>query len=107
MGKYYNETIYSHDAEDCNTVFCIDANEKWSKDMVKRLKKQFPDEVEIKQKNSDGSIQAYMPLEWMKIQPPKKKKPKRELSEDEKQVLRERVQRAREMKKELDLDKIS
>ena len=58
---------------------------------VKALKEKYPDEVEICVENADGSIVAHIPTSWVRITPPQK----RELTEEEKEVLRERLKNAR------------
>ena len=94
MGIDFHETVYSHDADMYEGKFCVDAAEEWSIKMVKRLKADFPDDVDIKHENKDGSINAYMPLKWMRITPRKKKN----LSDEQKKALAERLTAARRRK---------
>lgn len=61
------ETAYTHDA-DCN-YFTVSACERWSITMVKRLKRERPDEVKIVRENPDGTLMAHIPFEWMRIVP--------------------------------------
>ena len=107
MNSNIRETVYAHDAGDdvmpeLKGMFIIDAGERWSINMVKRLKEKYPDKVIIKHENKDGSIHAYMPLKWMKITP-KGEGPKREYSEEEKQALRERMKAMHEQKNKAQL----
>lgn len=51
--------------------FTITAAETWSVAMVKRLKAKYPEEVEIRHTNPDGSMVARMPFTWMRIVPRK------------------------------------
>ena len=94
MGIEYHETVFSHDVYMDDGKFCVDAAEEWSIKMVKRLKADFPNEVDIKHENKDGSIYAYMPLKWMRITPRKKKV----LSDEQKRALAERLTAARRRK---------
>ena len=64
------ETAYDH--IDGRETFTVTAAERWSIGMVRRLKEQRPDEVEIVAENEDGSIVAHMPARWMKIKPTKR-----------------------------------
>lgn len=52
----------------------------------------YPDEVRVVAENRDGSICITCPKNWFKISPPKKR---RALSEEERDALRGRLQRAR------------
>ncbi len=64
------ETCYDHvKGEDS---FTMTAAERWSIAMVKRLKKRFPDDVEIRHTNPDGSMVVRMPFDWMRVIPKRK-----------------------------------
>lgn len=52
-------------------------------------------EIDVLAKNSDGSICAHIPLSWVKIFPPRKG---RELTQEEKEVAKEKLRLAREKK---------
>ena len=52
--------------------FTITAAETWSIAMVKRLQARYPDEVEIRSANPDGSMVARLPFSWMRIVPKRK-----------------------------------
>lgn len=62
------------------------SQQKWI-NKIKRLSEQYPDEVKIVKMNKDGSICAHLPVSWFKITPKKK----RNLSEEQIQVLKERA----------------
>ena len=61
------ETSYDHIKG--TATFTITAAETWSIAMVRRLKRQHPQDVEILAENTDGSLLAHMPVEWMRIIP--------------------------------------
>lgn len=64
------ETVFEH-ATGTDT-FTVTASEPWSVTMVKRLKEERPDEVEIVHTNADGSLLVHFPFSWMRIVPKKK-----------------------------------
>jgi len=72
--------------------------QKWI-NRIHKLKEQFPDDVHIiwEPHENDGCIYCQLPTSWLKIQP----KRKVELSEEEKDVLRERLARVRQASSEL------
>jgi hypothetical protein len=59
---------------------------------VEKLAGQHPGECEILKRNKDGSILARLPLRWIRIQKPNQ----RELTDDEREELRERIKVARD-----------
>lgn len=61
------ETVYEHIKG--NDTFTVTAAERWSVGMIRRLKEKYPDEVDIRYLNQDGSILAHLPIEWMRIVP--------------------------------------
>jgi len=88
------DTTFYHDAGDDKPgeekLICVDAAESWSIKMIKRLKAKHPDRVNIKHINKDGSIHAFVPLRWVKISP-NGEGAKRVYSEEERQMLRDRM----------------
>lgn len=60
---------------------------------VRKLAKEYPEEVQIVAENPDGSIVAHFPSKWVKIMAPSKNRP--EISEERKEELRERMKRLR------------
>lgn len=57
---------------------------KWVNKLL-RLNEKHPDEVNINTINDDGSILGYVPINWMKLSPPRK------VSEEQKQAAGERM----------------
>lgn len=57
---------------------------------VKKYAEEYPDEVKIVANNSDGSVVAHLPLSYIKITRP------REMSDEQKEVVRERFAKMRE-----------
>ena len=64
------ETVYEHLKG--NDTFTVTAAERWSINMIHRLKKKFPDQVDIRYTNPDRSMLVHLPFEWMRIVPKKK-----------------------------------
>lgn len=64
------ETAWDHIAGEKTASFST-AEKKWIKE-IQRLKELYPNEVDIQYKNSDGSILAHIPYEWLRIRPKKK-----------------------------------
>ena len=58
---------------------------------VERLAKKYPKQVKILKRNSDGSIFAKLPLKALKLS----LSTKREMSEEEKQAVRARLQKGK------------
>ena len=81
--------------ETCNdhvrgeAFFTITAAETWSIAMVKRLKAKYPEEVEIRITNPDGSMVARLPFAWMRIVP------KKAISEEHRAKLADVLSRSR------------
>lgn len=62
---------------------------------LKEYANLYPDEVEIKYTNTDGSILAHVPFNWLRfIKPPTK----RAYTEEQKAAMSERMKKAREKK---------
>ena len=57
---------------------------------IEKLAKRFPDKVKIIHKNSDGSILAHIPVKAIKLQIVE-----RELTDMQREELRERIEKAR------------
>ena len=87
------ETVYGHmNGQD---YFSVDSGEKSVINRVMKLKEQFPDKVDIVAENKDGTITARVPADWIKIRP----KAHRELTEEQRAELAERMRKAREAQK--------
>lgn len=67
---------------------------KWI-NKIHKLKEQYPDDIRIirEPEANDGCIYCQLPTSWLKIQP----KRKIELTEEEKNILRERLERLRQV----------
>lgn len=63
---------------------------------IRKLAKEYPEEVQIVAENPDGSIVAHFPVKWVKISAPSKNRP--EMSEEKKQELRERIKKLNEQR---------
>lgn len=61
---------------------------------IRKLAEKYPDECDIDVENTDGSIVAHIPVKWIKITPLK-----REITDEQKQILRDRMQKLREDKR--------
>lgn len=66
---------------------------KWI-NKIKRLSSQYPEEVQIKHTNEDGSIVAYIPTKYIHISKPST----RTMSEEERKKARERLRNFRKSK---------
>lgn len=89
------ETSIGYTNKDC--AFVSSDERRWV-NRINALKKQYPDQVEIiaEPENNDGCIYAKIPIEWIKLTP----KRKIEMSEERKDVLRERLARVRKTSSE-------
>ena len=56
---------------------------------IKKLAKQYPNEVEILKENADGSVLCHIPTSYIKINNP----PKREYTEEERTAMAERLRK--------------
>lgn len=59
------------------------------KSRIKKLAEKYPEECKILAENKDGTLLAHIPVEWVKIIPP------RQLSEEQKKEIAERLSRIR------------
>lgn len=78
-----NGIEFTKDAKTATVQFC----QGRYKSRIKRLAEKYPEECEILAENKDGTLLAHIPVEWVKIIPP------RQLSEDEKQKRAEAMRR--------------
>ena len=58
---------------------------------IKKLAEKYPEECEIVAENPDGSIMAHIPVKWILIS-----NRSRDLSEEERQVIADRLRNTRE-----------
>lgn len=87
----------SWDALSCNDYATYFSTEKKNVQMIKALKEKYPDEVEIVMEYDDDTgigVMAHLPKAWCKISP----KRKRNITPEELEVLRERMELARKKK---------
>lgn len=78
--EWVRETVFEH--EEGNEKVTITAAEQWSVNLMRKLKEEYPDEVDIYE-NKDGSIFGHVPYKWMRLVPP------RRISEEQRKILRE------------------
>lgn len=71
------------------------SQKRWVSKLLKYAE-DYPEDVEIIAKNSDGSVFAHVPVSWFKFSPPRKG---REMTDEEKAAAAERLRKARENKK--------
>lgn len=89
-----NETAFDHIAG--NDYCTVTAAEKWSKNLVLKLKEKYPDDVQIIHTNKDGSIVAHVPFKWMKLTP----KRANNLTQEQRRAMAERMRAYHEYKDE-------
>lgn len=77
---------------DPNEAFFSSDERKWI-NKIRKLKEEHPDEIEIiaQPETNDGCIYCKLPAAWLKVQP----KLKRELSDEERQILSDRMKNIR------------
>jgi len=86
------ETVWEYVAgSDTGTFYT--AQQKWI-NKIYQLKKKFPDVVDIRHENEDGSLVVHLPSSWFKISPPKTMN----LSDEQRQAARDRLAAARNNK---------
>ena len=75
---------------DSKTAFFSSDERKWI-NKINKLAEEYPDEVQIlsRPEDNDGCLYAKIPAAWMKIQA------KRKFTDEEKQLMRERMEVAR------------
>ena len=81
--------------EDDKKVYIYTSERKYI-NTIYRIQKSHQEEVSITKVNSDGSINAEVPYDWLVFPRPKST---RTLSEEQKQAAKERMKKAREAKK--------
>ena len=96
-----NENVieFLRDQKTATVTFC----QKKFINKIKDLADKFPDECRILKENEDGSIVAHIPVKWIKVNNPQRKP--RDLSDEEREVLRNRMKLARQKRKEKLMDK--
>lgn len=66
----FRETAWNHIAGEQTGTFYT-AEQKWI-DRITSWKEEYPDDVDIRYTNPDGSLVAHLPLSWFRVKPPKK-----------------------------------
>lgn len=64
------ETAIDHVAGEDHATFCS-SEKKWI-NYIHKLKNEYPDEVDIRHINDDGSLVAHIPASWIRVKPKKK-----------------------------------
>ena len=77
---------------DPERAFFSSDERKWI-NRIRKLKEQYPDDIRTiaEPETNDGCIYVELPASWLKVQPPKKL----DLTEEEREVLRERMKNIR------------
>ena len=92
--EIFNETDLEHLGG--NDYWGLSTGEQKWRNRLAKLEKDYPDEVKIIARNMDGSVIYHIPKSWVKISPPVK----RNLTEEQKAELRDRMMAARQAKKD-------
>ena len=92
--EIFNETDLEHLGG--NDYWGISTGEQKWRNRLAKLEKEYPDEVKLIARNMDGSVFYHIPKSWVKISPPVK----RNLTEEQKAELRDRMMAARQAKKD-------
>ena len=95
MGSYENETSFIRNEMESVGYF-FSAEKKWI-NRIKKLSKEYPDQVKITYVNKDGSIKAELPKDWFRIAP--KRKVNRVFTEEQKAAAAERMKKMLEAKR--------
>ena len=92
--ELFNETAIEHLGG--NDYWGVSTGEQKWRNRLAKLEKEYPDEVKLIEENMDGSVFYHIPKSWVKISPPVK----RNLTEEQKAELRDRMMAARQAKKD-------
>lgn len=92
--EIFNETDLDHIGG--NDYWGVSTGEQKWRNRLAKLHEQYPDEVKLMAANKDGSVFYHIPKDWVKISPPIK----RNLTEEQKAELRDRMMNARKAKAE-------
>ena len=87
--RFYNERENAIEWLEGSKTMTVTISNRKIANRIRKLKEQHPDEVEIVADGPEngGYLYAHIPTEWLKI------RPKRELTEEERKVLTERINR--------------
>lgn len=70
MADEVRETVFEHISGEKSFTFSS-SEKKWINE-INRLKKKYPDDVDIAHINGDGSIYGHLPGDWIRVKPKKK-----------------------------------
>ncbi len=84
-GNIENVIEFIKDAETATLQFC----QMRYKSRIRKLAEKYPKECQIVAENPDGTLLVHIPVEWVKIIPP------RQLSEKQRREIAERLSRTR------------
>lgn len=87
--RFYNERENAIEWLEGSKTMTVTISNRKIANRIRKLKEQHPDEVEIiaDGPGNGGYLYAHIPTEWLKI------RPKREVTEEERKVLTERINR--------------
>ena len=88
------ETAWNHIYGEKIATFST-SEKKWIRE-IQRLHEEYPDEVDIRHVNNDGSILVHLPADWLRIRPKKKSN----LSAEQIAVSKARLELARQKRLE-------
>ncbi len=86
----FKETAWDHVTGEKFATFST-SEKKWIK-AIEDLKKKYPDDVDIRVVNEDGSLVARLPASWFKIRPKKQTN----MTQEQKDAARARLENARQ-----------
>lgn len=94
----FKETSIDLLSVDNHATFCS-SETKWINKILK-LKEAYPDKVDIRYRpeDNDGMIVSHIPKSWIKVSPPRK----RNMTEEQRVALAERLAFARSKRSEID-----
>lgn len=84
-GNIENVIEFIKDAKTATLQFC----QMRYKSRIRKLAEKYPEECQVVAENPDGTLLAHVPVEWVKIIPP------RQLSEEQRKEIAERLSRTR------------
>lgn len=87
------ETAMGYLTEDEGRAWFSSDEKKWKKRIMK-LAEEYPEQVKITvyPEDNDGCINAWIPAKWIRVKPPVK----RNLTEEQRMAMSERLKKARE-----------
>ena len=93
----YRETTWEHiQGEKTGTMYTGET--KWIT-KINKWKEEYPEQVDIRVINQDGSIVVHLPIKWFKVSPTKKCNVNKNLTDEQKLKITQRLQAGRRKKK--------